>query len=90
MLAAACRILRAGIQHHRADVLEGAPAELAGEVTVNPALIGFVVPTIRILRTGIQHKRTEVIVLEPAMDTVERPILVALEERVFAAPFGMM
>ena len=47
-------------------------------------------PTIRIVRTGIQHKRTEVIVLEPAMDTVERPILVALEERVFAAPVGMM
>lgn len=50
MLAAACRILQAGIQHHRADVLEGAPAELAGEVAGNPALVGFVVPTIRIVQ----------------------------------------
>ena len=49
MLAAAGRILRAGIQHHRADVLEGAPAELAGEIAVNPPLVGFVVPTIRIV-----------------------------------------
>ena len=90
MLTSARRIFRAGIQHHRADVPEGAPAELADEVAVNPALVGFVVPTIRIVRTGIQRKRTEVIVLEPAMDTVERPFLVALKERMFAAPVGMM
>ena len=90
MLPATRWIPRTRVHHHRADVPEAASAELAGEVTVNPALIGFVVPTIRIVRTGIQHKRTEVIVLEPAMDTVERPILVALEERVFAAPVGMM
>ena len=51
MLAAACWILRARIQHHRADVLEGASAELAGEVAVNPALVGFVVPTVRIVQT---------------------------------------
>ena len=90
MLAAACRILQAGIQHHRADVLEGTPAELAGEVAADSALVWFVVPTVRIVRTGIQHERTEIVVLLPAMEAVERPFLVALEERVFAAPVGMV
>ena len=50
MLATASRILQAGIQHHRADVLEGAAAELAGEVTVNPPLVGFVVTAVRIVQ----------------------------------------
>ena len=50
MLAAACRILQARIQHHRADVPEGSPAELAGEVTVNPPLVGFVVTAVRIVQ----------------------------------------
>ena len=50
MLPAACRILQAGIQHHRTDVLESSPAELAGEVAVNPPFVGFVVPTIRIVQ----------------------------------------
>ena len=90
MLAAAGRILRAGIQHHRADVLEGAPAELTGEVAADTAFVGFVVAPVRIVRTRIQHERTEVVVLEPAMDAVERSFLVALEERVLAAPVGMM
>ena len=50
MLATACRILQAGIQHHRTDVPEGTPAELAGVFTADPALVGFVVPTIRIVQ----------------------------------------
>lgn len=90
MLTAACRILRTRATHHRADVLEGTPAELTGEVAVNPPLVGFVVATVRIVQTRIQHKRTEIVVLLPAMDAEERPFLVALEERVFAAPVGMM
>ena len=90
MLAAAGRILRAGIHHHRADVVIGTPAELAGEVAADPTLVGFVVPSVRIVLTRIQHERTEVIVLLSAMDAEERPLLVALEERVFAAPVGMM
>ena len=90
MFAAAGRILRTGIQHHRADVVIGAPAELAGEVAADSALVGFVVPTVRIVRTRIQHEQTEIVVLLPTMDAVERPLLVALEERVFAAPVGMM
>ena len=90
MFTAAGRILRAGIQHHRADVVLGAPAELAGEVATDPALIGFVVASIRIVLTRIQHERTEIVVLLTAMDAEEWPILVALEERVLAAPVGMM
>ena len=90
MLASASRILRARIQHHRADVPKGSPAELTGEIALNPPLVGFVMPTIRIVQARIQHERTEVVVLLPAMDAEERPFLVALEERVFAAPVGMM
>ena len=90
MLAAADRILRTGIQHHRADVVIGTPAKLAGEVATDPALVGFVVASIRIVRTRIQHERTEVVVLLSAMDAEERPLLVALEERVLAAPVRMM
>lgn len=90
MLPAAGWILRTGIQHHRADVLEGTPAELAGEVAADSAFVGFVVPTIRIALTRIQHERTEVAVLLPAMDAEERSFLIALEERVFAAPVGMV
>ena len=90
MLAAACRVLHAGIQHHRADVSESSPAELAGEVAVNPTLVGFVVASIRIVRTRIQHERTEVVALHSAMNAVERPFLVALNERVLAAHVRMM
>ena len=90
MLPAAGWIPRTGIQHHRADVLECASAELAGEAAVNPPLIWFVVPPVRIVLTRIQHERTEIVVLESAMDAAERPFLVTLEERVFAAPIGMM
>ena len=90
MLAAAGRIPRAGIQHHRADVVIGAPAELAGEVAADPALVGFVTTSVRIVLTRVQHERTEVVVLHPTMDAEERPFLVPLEERVFAAPVGMM
>lgn len=68
----------------------GAPAELAGEVAADPTLVGFVVPAVRIVRTRIQHERTEVVVLHPTMDAVERPFLVALEERMFSAPVRMM
>ena len=50
MFPAAGRILRAGIQHHRADVVIGAPAELAGEVAADPALVGFVTTSVRIVR----------------------------------------
>ena len=90
MLAATCRILRAGIQHHRADVPERPPAELAGEVAVNPAFVGLVVTAVGVVHAGVQQKRTEIVVLLPAMDTVERSILVTLEERMLAAPVGMM
>ena len=79
MLAAATGIFHTRIQHHRADVLEGSPAELAGVLAVNPPLVGLVVTTVRIVHAGVQQKRTEVIVLLPAMDAVERTLLVALE-----------
>ena len=68
----------------------GAPAELAGEAAADPALVGFMVTSVRIARTRIQYERTKVVVLHPAMNAVERPFLVALEERVLAAPVGMM
>ena len=90
MFAAAGWIPRAGIQHHRADVVIGATAELAGEVAADPTLVGFVMPSVRIVLTRIQHERTEVVVLLSAMDAVERSLLIALEERVFASPVGMM
>lgn len=90
MFTPAGRIPRAGIQHHRANVVISAPTELAGVLAVNPALVGFVVPTIRIVLTRIQHERTEVVILLSAMNAVERPLLVTLEERVFAASIGMM
>ena len=90
MLAAAGWIPRTGIQHHRADVVIGAPAELAGEVAADPAFVGFVVPSVRIVLTRIQHERAEIVILHSAMNAVERPLLVALKERVFAAPFRMM
>ena len=90
MFAAAGWIPRTGIQHHRAKVVIGAPAKLAGEVTVNPPFVWFVVPTIRIVLTRIQHERAEIAILHSAMNAVERPFLVALEERVFAASIGMM
>ena len=90
MPPAAGRIPRAGIQHHRADVVIGATAELAGEVAADPTLVGFVMPAVRIVLTRVQHERTEVVVLHSAMGAVERPFLVTLEERVLAAPVGMM
>ena len=90
MLAAADRILRTGIQHHRADVVIGTPAELAGEVAADPAFVWFVSTSVRIVLTRIQHERAEIVVLEPAMDAEKRPFLVTLEERVFAAPVRMM
>ena len=90
MFAAACWIPRTGIQHHRADVVIGATAELAGEVAADPAFVRFVATSVRIVRTRIQHERAEVVVLHPAMNAVERPLLVALKERVFAAPVRMM
>ena len=90
MLPAACRVLQARIQHHRADVLECSPAELAGEVAADPALVGFVATSVRIVQTRIQHERTEIVVLLSAMDAVKRPFLVALEERMLAASVGMM
>ena len=90
MLAAADRTPRTGIQHHRAKVVIGASAELAGEVAADPAFVRFVATSVRIVRTRIQHERAEVVVLHPAMNAVERPFLVTLEERVFAAPVRMM
>ena len=90
MFAAACWIPRTGIQHHRAKVVIGASAELAGEVAADPAFVRFVATSVRIMHTGIQHERAEVVVLHPAMDAEERPFLVALEERVLAAPVRMM
>ena len=90
MSAAALRIPGAATQHHRADVPEGSSAELAGEVAADSAFVGFVATSVRIVLTRIQHERTEVVVLHSAMNTVERPFLVTLEERVFAAPVGMM
>ena len=90
MLTAACRILRAGIQHHRADVPERPPAELAGEVTVNPAFVGLVVTAVGVVHAGVHQKRAEVVVLLPAMDAVKRPVLVPLEERMLAAPIGVV
>ena len=90
MLPAASWIPRARIQHHRAEVVIGASAELAGEVAADPTLVGFVVPPVRIVRTRVQHERTEVVVLEPAMNAEEQTFLVTLEERVLAAPVGMM
>ena len=70
MFVAAGWIPRTGIQHHRADVLEGAPAELASEVAANPPLVRFVVSTIRIVQAGIQYERTEVVVLLSAVFAV--------------------
>ena len=90
MLPATRWVPRTRVHHHRADVLESAPAELAGEVAAHPPLVGFVVATVRIVQARIQHERTEIVVLLSAMDAEERPFLVALEERVFAAPVGMM
>ena len=90
MLAATCWILCTRIQHHRADVFEGATAELAGEVAVNPSFVGLVVTAVGVVHAGVHQKRAEVVVLLSAMDAEERPFLIALEERVFATPVGMM
>ena len=67
MFAASDRILRTGIQHHRAEVVIGASAELAGEVAADTAFVGFMVASVRIVRTGIQHERAEIVVLHPAV-----------------------
>ena len=90
MFAAAGWIPRTGIQHHRAKVVIGASAEFTGEVAADSAFVGFVATSVRIVLTRIQHERAEIVILHSAMNAVERPFLVALEERVFAAPFRMV
>ena len=90
MFAAAGRIPRTGIQHHRADVLEGAPAELAGEVAVNPPLVGFVVLSMRIPQAIVFNQVAKISFCVSAMDAEERPFLVALEQGMLAPAVRML
>ena len=84
MAAAACWVFDTGVQDHRADVLECPPAELAGEIAGYVTVERFVVATVRIVHACVQKKRPQVCVLLPAVDAVERPAGIALEECMLA------
>ena len=89
MAAAASWVFDTGVQDHRADVLECPPAELAGEIAGNVAVVRFVVATARIARACVQKKCPQARVLLPAMYAVERAVGVALEQGVIAPPARM-
>ena len=79
MVAAASWVFDAGVQDHRADVLECPPAELAGEIAGNVALERLVVAAVRVVHARVQKKRPQVCVLPSAVDAVERSAGIALE-----------
>ena len=84
MAAAASWVFDAGVQDHRADVLECPPTELAGEIAGNVAVKRLVVAPVRIVYARVQKKRPQVCVLPSAVDAVERSAGVALEKRMLA------
>ena len=84
MAAAASWVFDTGVQDHRADVLECPPAELAGEISGNVAVIRFVVAPVRIVDARVHKESPQARVLLPAMDAVERSASVALEKRMLA------
>ena len=83
-------ILRTGAAHHRANVPIRPTAELTGEVPGNVAVICLMMASIRILCTRAAQKRAEIRILHPAMDAVERTILVTLEQSMLAPPVRML
>ena len=84
MVAAASWVLLTGIQDHHAEVLECPPAELAGEISGNVAVIRFVVATVRIVDARVHKESPQARVFLPAVHAVERAVGVALEQGVIA------
>ena len=82
MAAATSWIFGAGVQDHRADVLECPSTELAGEIAGNVAVERLVVATVRIAYARVQKKSPQARVLLPAVYAVERAVGVALEQGV--------
>ena len=84
VVSAVSWVLLTGVHHHCVNVFVLSPAELAPEGSRDVAVIRFVVATVRVVHACVQKKRPQTCVPLPAVDAVERSILVTLEERMLA------